>query len=600
MLFARRNQAYVDDEEQAKKITFERTIKWVNKLYPEENKEVKLTPVKISSQLQYGYDTLFESFKSSIEQVLSASYNDDKTTEKSYETTRKYNQLSSYLKNIINMNQITPEDEERIKKDFNGLKDKLTALKNLAVANAFGNEKDIVEMVDAINETTPTPKGQYEKVKSNPTEMVDTIEAKSNIQNKARQSINELENVQKYLQALTQEQTDSIQYDKVLDKSVNLISAIPLQDLKDAASKINDPRAQALINDVYDGLKYIKDKFNTNSAETIADMVNEIQDYVKDLPNKINDIGLDVNAVDANEIDSKVDPFINTQQTEYDNDLNTELFDANKEFTDADAVIKSLQVPVQPKKRTMIPMPEPVEPNKPPKFVKDNTLSKADNILAQQKYLKVKEQYENDKIAYIADKKAYDTAKANFNIKVREYNSDVDLYNEELKTNTEIRKNAQLNIDKLNKFLGESKQFWIDTSDEIKKNIEEEVIKIKDELSTIDRDLRTILATPPQDEQQVKQYYDELKSMDTDLDELRLRLDEIFNNYIVAPTLPTVVSKGPPIDFKAYFLQEYNNKFKTIKTNTEITGKWTYYLTLLKGTKPTKQTIDARIKIMKK
>ena len=27
MLFARRNQAYVDDEEQAKKITFDRTIK---------------------------------------------------------------------------------------------------------------------------------------------------------------------------------------------------------------------------------------------------------------------------------------------------------------------------------------------------------------------------------------------------------------------------------------------------------------------------------------------------------------------------------------------------------------------------------------------
>ena len=77
MLFAKRNQAYVDDEEQAKKIVFDRTIKWVNKLYPEETKEVGLTPVKISSQLQYGYDSLFESFRSAVEQILSASYNNE-------------------------------------------------------------------------------------------------------------------------------------------------------------------------------------------------------------------------------------------------------------------------------------------------------------------------------------------------------------------------------------------------------------------------------------------------------------------------------------------------------------------------------------------
>ena len=35
---AKRNQEYVDEEEMAKKIVFERTIKWVNKLYPDEQK----------------------------------------------------------------------------------------------------------------------------------------------------------------------------------------------------------------------------------------------------------------------------------------------------------------------------------------------------------------------------------------------------------------------------------------------------------------------------------------------------------------------------------------------------------------------------------
>ena len=118
MLFARRNQAFVDDEEQSKKIVFERTLKWVKRLYPEENKEVALTPVKISSQLQYGYDSLFESFRSAVEQVLSASYDGELASQKSFEIIRKYNQLSSFLKNILNMNQATPDDEARIKKDF--------------------------------------------------------------------------------------------------------------------------------------------------------------------------------------------------------------------------------------------------------------------------------------------------------------------------------------------------------------------------------------------------------------------------------------------------------------------------------------------------
>ena len=33
MLHARINQEYIDDDEMAKKITFERTLAWVNKLY---------------------------------------------------------------------------------------------------------------------------------------------------------------------------------------------------------------------------------------------------------------------------------------------------------------------------------------------------------------------------------------------------------------------------------------------------------------------------------------------------------------------------------------------------------------------------------------
>ena len=85
MLFARMNKEYVNEDELAKKIAFERTISFVNKLYPKESPEAALKPGQLTSQLKYGYESLFESFRSAIEQVLSADYN-----QKSYEIVKKY------------------------------------------------------------------------------------------------------------------------------------------------------------------------------------------------------------------------------------------------------------------------------------------------------------------------------------------------------------------------------------------------------------------------------------------------------------------------------------------------------------------------------
>ena len=61
--------------------------------------------------------------------------------------------------------------------------------------------------------------------------------------------------------------------DKVFEKIIDLINEIPLQDLKDATSKINDANSKTLINDVYDSIKY---KFNSNSADTIADINDDL------------------------------------------------------------------------------------------------------------------------------------------------------------------------------------------------------------------------------------------------------------------------------------------------------------------------------------
>ena len=135
MLHSRSNAEYVNHDELAKKIAFERTLSFVNRLYPDDQKEVSLKTQKISGQLQYGYDTLFQAFRTAIESVLTADFNDSHTFEKSNEILRKYNQLSSYLKNIINLNQMSPEDEEKIKTDFNGLRGKLVQLEKIATDN---------------------------------------------------------------------------------------------------------------------------------------------------------------------------------------------------------------------------------------------------------------------------------------------------------------------------------------------------------------------------------------------------------------------------------------------------------------------------------
>ena len=103
MLYARINKEYVDDDELAKSRVREFYRKQNEVMYGEE-KEERVGPEGLSSNLKYGIDSLFENFRNSVEQVLSADYNGDLTQQKGYEVIKKYNQLSSYLKNVINLN----------------------------------------------------------------------------------------------------------------------------------------------------------------------------------------------------------------------------------------------------------------------------------------------------------------------------------------------------------------------------------------------------------------------------------------------------------------------------------------------------------------
>ena len=198
MLYARQNKEYINEDELAKKIVFERTISQVNKYYGDQ-KEVAMKPGQLSSQLKYGFDSLFEGWRNSIEQVLNASYNDDITTQKTYEVIKKYNQLSSYLKNVVNMKQLSEDDVALIQKSFDDMSEKLELLKQLAIDNNFIDKEDIIDMVNKINKTIAVPKLELDKVAATLTGMTQQIKDKNASVKMIQDALDKIYNIEDFL-----------------------------------------------------------------------------------------------------------------------------------------------------------------------------------------------------------------------------------------------------------------------------------------------------------------------------------------------------------------------------------------------------------------
>ena len=93
------------------------------------------------------------------------------------------------------MNQLSPEDEEALKKIFDDLKDKLIALKKLAIENDFLDKEDISNMVDKINQSTTTTKVEYETVSAKSPEMVETVNDKLNAKALINKALNKLQEI---------------------------------------------------------------------------------------------------------------------------------------------------------------------------------------------------------------------------------------------------------------------------------------------------------------------------------------------------------------------------------------------------------------------
>jgi hypothetical protein len=276
------NKEYINEDQLAGKTVFKIALDQIKRLYGDQ-KEVSLRPNQLSSQLKYGFDSLFEGFRSAIEQVLAADYNGDITTQKTYEIIKKYNQLSSYLKNVVNMKQLSPEDEEAIKKLFDELKDKLELLKQIAIDNNFLDREDIVDMVNNINKTTKVPKAELQKVSGTTASMTEAVQDKNTSVKRIDDAIIKLDNIDQELNDPNIQNSTKLKSQQ--DETKNLYDFFVDQNL--------NPLEFALINQNYDAVNNLENDIKSDiqwfiSTKQVAnDKLQELQDYEakKEYPN---------------------------------------------------------------------------------------------------------------------------------------------------------------------------------------------------------------------------------------------------------------------------------------------------------------------------
>ena len=120
-------------------------------------KEEYLKPNVVDSSMKYSFDKLFEDFRNSVEGILSADYEDNLTLTKSYELIKKYNNLSSFLNNVIKLGTITERDVVVIKEQFTSIMPLLNELRNVADSYNFLDRGEISDMVSKIENGNYSP-----------------------------------------------------------------------------------------------------------------------------------------------------------------------------------------------------------------------------------------------------------------------------------------------------------------------------------------------------------------------------------------------------------------------------------------------------------
>ena len=158
-LYAKINKEYVNHDLLANKEVVKRQFAHV----ATASKEY-VPSSQLDQNMMFNFDKLYEDFRASIETVITLDFEDALTLTKSYEIIKKYNYLSSYLKNIVKLSSMKESDSDKIETKFNELIPNLEIFNQLAITNNFVDKGEIKSMLDSIKNM------QYDRVSASKTD----------------------------------------------------------------------------------------------------------------------------------------------------------------------------------------------------------------------------------------------------------------------------------------------------------------------------------------------------------------------------------------------------------------------------------------------
>ena len=145
VLYASINREYVNEDLRVNKEVVKRQFAHVA-----TSSKTYIPSSQLDQNMMFNFDKLFEDFRGAVESILSANAEDELTLTKSYEIIKKFNYLSSYLKNIMKISTLSERDSTKIQAKFTEMVPNLTNLYELAVTNNFIDKGEIKAMLDSI------------------------------------------------------------------------------------------------------------------------------------------------------------------------------------------------------------------------------------------------------------------------------------------------------------------------------------------------------------------------------------------------------------------------------------------------------------------
>ena len=148
--------------------------------------------------LLFQFDQMYNDFRNSIEGFIQQNMNEKENATKSYELIKKYNNLSSFLQNIIKINTLDETDESQIQRKFQDLVPLLEQCEALANESGFIDSDEISSMVSKIKSQNFTEVSASSKEKTIGAKIVDRnsvieiIQKTANIEQQIEDKINEI------------------------------------------------------------------------------------------------------------------------------------------------------------------------------------------------------------------------------------------------------------------------------------------------------------------------------------------------------------------------------------------------------------------------